>query len=149
MTSPNHDVTVRASLPAEVGKLGEVMSAIAETGALVGGVEIVESTGVSVTRDIALRVRDEAHAESVSQAMAGVEGVDVEGITDRAIVRHVAGKIGMRRRGIEMRRRGIRALASPKAAIAAVARKRLRSMPCDAKTVGRQPPARTACPKWT
>jgi malate dehydrogenase (oxaloacetate-decarboxylating) len=98
VSSPNHDVTVRASLPAEVGKLGELMSAIAETGALVGGVEIVESTGASVTRDIALRVRDEAHAETVSQAMAGVEGVDVEGIADRAIVRHVAGKIGMRNR---------------------------------------------------
>ena len=98
MSSPSHDVTIRASLPSEVGKLGELMSAIAETGALIGGVEIVETTAVSVTRDVALRVRDEAHAEDVSQAMASVEGVDVEGIADRAIVRHVSGKIGMRNR---------------------------------------------------
>ncbi len=98
MSGPTHSLTVRATIPARVGMLGEVMAAIAAEQALVGGVDIVRSTSDEVTRDIAVLVHDDAHGERVRRAIAGVSGTTVEGVADRAILAHAGGTLGMRNR---------------------------------------------------
>lgn len=98
MSSPTYSLTIRATIPAQVGMLGQVMAAISGTGALVGGVDLVRSTKDSVTRDMAVLVRDEAHGEEVREAVAHVPGVVVEGVADRVILAHAGGKMGMRNR---------------------------------------------------
>ncbi len=98
MSGPTHSLTIRAAIPARIGMLGEVMAAIAAQDALVGGVDIVRSTSESVTRDVAVLVRDDAHGERVRVAIAQVADVEVEGVADRALLAHAGGKIGMRNR---------------------------------------------------
>lgn len=98
MSHANHSITLRAVIPAQVGMLGRVMAAIGESGAEVGGVDIVRSAKSSVTRDITVYVRDDAHAEAVRTATEGVEGVRVEAVSDRVFQSHLGGMVGMRNR---------------------------------------------------
>jgi len=98
VSGPTHSLTIRATIPARVGMLGEVMAAIASEEALVGGVDIVRSTSDTVTRDMAVLVRDDLHGERVRIAIAEVADVEVEGVADRALLAHAGGKVGMRNR---------------------------------------------------
>lgn len=98
MSQPNYSLTVRATIPARVGMLGRVMAAIGDAGGQVGGVDIVRSGKESVTRDIAVYARDEAHGAEVTRAVGGVEGVTVESSVDRVFLAHAGGKVGMQNR---------------------------------------------------
>ncbi len=98
MPQANHSLTIRATIPARVGMLGRVLAAIGEAGAEVGGVDIVRSGKESVTRDIAVRVRDDEHGAAVARAAEGVEGVTVESVVDRVMLAHAGGMVGMQNR---------------------------------------------------
>jgi malate dehydrogenase (oxaloacetate-decarboxylating) len=98
MSQSNYSLTIRANIPAKVGMLGKVMGAIGDAGGQVGGVDIVRSSKDSITRDITVYARDDAHGEAVIRALADVEGVTVESSTDRVFLTHVGGKIGMENR---------------------------------------------------
>jgi malate dehydrogenase (oxaloacetate-decarboxylating) len=98
MSQANHSLTIRATIPARVGMLGRVLAAIGEAGAEVGGVDIVRSGKETVTRDIAVRVRDDEHGAAVARAAEGVEGVAVEAVVDRVMLAHAGGMVGMQNR---------------------------------------------------
>jgi malate dehydrogenase (oxaloacetate-decarboxylating) len=98
MSHANHSVTIRAAIPARVGMLGQVMAAIGQAGAEVGGVDIVRSGKNAVTRDITAYVRDDEHADAVRAATEAIEGVTVESVSDRVFQSHLGGKVGMRNR---------------------------------------------------
>jgi malate dehydrogenase (oxaloacetate-decarboxylating) len=98
MSHPNYSLTIRATIPARVGMLGKVLGAIGDAGGQVGGVDIVRSGKESVTRDIAVYARDEAHGAEIAGAVGGVEGVAVESSVDRVFLAHAGGKVGMQNR---------------------------------------------------
>jgi malate dehydrogenase (oxaloacetate-decarboxylating) len=96
MSHANYSLTIRASIRADIGMLGRVLAAIGDAGGLVGGVDIVRSSSTEVTRDITVLARDEAHAGKVRDAIDAIEGVTVEGSSDRVFLTHTGGIIGMR-----------------------------------------------------
>lgn len=98
MSHPNYSLTIRATIPARVGMLGKVLGAIGDAGGQVGGVDIVRSGKESVTRDIAVYARDEAHGAEVAAAVDRVDGVAVESSIDRVFRAHAGGKVGMQNR---------------------------------------------------
>jgi malate dehydrogenase (oxaloacetate-decarboxylating) len=98
MSYANHSLTIRAVIPAGQGMLGRVLAAISDAGGDVVGVDIVRSRKDSVTRDITVYTSDEAHGEALQAAVSGVEGVKIEGVTDRIFMSHVGGKVGMQNR---------------------------------------------------
>lgn len=98
MPQANHSLTIRATLPARVGMLGSVLAAIGEAGGEVGGVDIVRSGKETVTRDIAVRARDDAHGAAIAEAVGGIEGVVVESSVDRVFLAHAGGMVGMQNR---------------------------------------------------
>ena len=98
MSQSNYSLTVRANIPAQVGMLGKVMAAIGEAGGQVGGVDIVRSSKDTVTRDITVYARDDAHGGAIGAALGAVAGVVVESSTDRVFRAHMGGKIGMENR---------------------------------------------------
>jgi malate dehydrogenase (oxaloacetate-decarboxylating) len=98
MSHANYSLTIRAVIPARVGMLGQVMGAIGEAGAQVGGVDIVRSTKDAVTRDITVYAADDAHSGAIRAAVEGVEGVRVESVNDRVFLSHLGGKVGMQNR---------------------------------------------------
>jgi malate dehydrogenase (oxaloacetate-decarboxylating) len=98
MSHANYSLTIRAVIPARVGMLGQVMAAIGDADGQVGGVDIVRSAKQTVTRDITVYARDEAHGEAIRAALEGVEGVRVESVSDRVFLSHQGGKVGMQNR---------------------------------------------------
>ena len=98
MSQANYSLSVRAAIPAKVGMLGRVLGAIGDAGAQVGGVDIIRSSSDTVTRDISVYARDEAHGEEIRAAVEAVEGVVVESVFDRVFLSHAGGKVGMQNR---------------------------------------------------
>ena len=99
MPSPSsYSLTIRARIASQVGNFGRVMAAIGDTGAEVGGVDIVRSTKDAVTRDITVMARDEEHGAQVVDALRGLDGVEVVSASDRVFLSHVGGTIGMQNR---------------------------------------------------
>ena len=98
MSQSNYSLTIRANIPAKVGMLGKVMGAIGDAGGQVGGVDIVRSSKDTITRDITVYARDDAHGDAIVRALADVDGVAVESSTDRVFLTHLGGMIGMENR---------------------------------------------------
>jgi malate dehydrogenase (oxaloacetate-decarboxylating) len=98
MSYANHSLTIRAVIPAGQGMLGRVLAAIADAGGDVVGVDIVRSRKDAVTRDITVHATDEAHGEALQAAVSGVDGVKIEGVSDRIFNSHAGGKVGMQNR---------------------------------------------------
>lgn len=96
--SPSSSLTIRAEIAAEIGNFGRVMAAIGDAGGEVGGVDIVRSTKTTVTRDITVHVRDQAHGAAVAAALDALEGINVVDSSDRVMLAHTGGKITMKNR---------------------------------------------------
>ncbi len=96
--APNSTLTIRARIASEIGNFGRVMAAIGETGADIGGVDIVSSAKDSVTRDITVATRDDAQADAVLAALSGLTGVDVISSHNGTMMAHVGGTLTMRNR---------------------------------------------------
>ena len=98
MSNASYSLTFRVNIPSQVGSLGRVLAAIGDADGQVGGVDIVRSSKESVTRDITVYARDEAHGEAIGAAIGALEGVRVESMVDRVFMAHAGGKVGMQNR---------------------------------------------------
>ena len=98
MSQSNYSLTIRVNIPSRVGMLGQVLAAIADADGQVGGVDIVRSSAATVTRDISVYARDDAHGTAIGEALRAVSGVEVESIADRVFLSHMGGKVGMENR---------------------------------------------------
>lgn len=96
--SPSTSLTIRTQIAAEIGNFGRVVAAIGATGAEVGGVDIVRSTKSAVTRDITVYLRDAAHGDAIVAALNALDGVEVQGTSDRVMLSHAGGKMTMQNR---------------------------------------------------
>ncbi len=96
--APNSTLTIRARIASEIGNFGRVMAAIGETGADIGGVDIVSSAKDSLTRDITVATHDNAQADAVLAALSGLTGVDVISSHNGTMMAHVGGTLTMRNR---------------------------------------------------
>ena len=96
--SPSTSLNIRTQIAAEIGNFGRVMAAIGAAGAEVGGVDIVRSTKSAVTRDITVYVRDAEHGDTVVAALNDLDGVEVQGTSDRVMLSHAGGKMTMQNR---------------------------------------------------
>jgi malate dehydrogenase (oxaloacetate-decarboxylating) len=98
MSHVNYSLTIRTVIPARVGMLGQVMAAIGDAEGQVGGVDIVRSAKETVTRDITVLARDDAHGDTIRAALETIEGVTVESVNDRVFLSHQGGVVGMQNR---------------------------------------------------
>jgi len=96
--SPSSSLTIRAEIAGKIGNFGRVMAAIGDTGAEVGGVDIVRSTKSGIIRDITVYIRDAAHGAAVVGALDTLDGITVLSANDRVMLSHVGGKLTMQNR---------------------------------------------------
>lgn len=94
----SYSLTIRAEIPAKVGVFGRVMAAIGEVGGEIGGVDIVRSTRDAMIRDLTVFARDAAHGDAVTKAVSKLRGVRVISSSDRVVLSHTGGKVGMQNR---------------------------------------------------
>ena len=89
---------IRVMILDKPGYLGKVASAIGNAGGNIGDIRLV-GTGLDYnTRDITVFTDDEAHLETVLEAMGKVEGVILSDIIDPVLELHQGGKIEVRSR---------------------------------------------------
>ena len=96
--SASYSITMRVHIPQRPGSFGRVASAIGETGAILGAIDLVRVEGGTVVRDVTVSCADSAHGEAVVEAVRGVEGVEVASVSDRTFLMHRRGKIEIRGR---------------------------------------------------
>ncbi|HEX9235211.1 MAG TPA: malic enzyme-like NAD(P)-binding protein, partial [Actinomycetota bacterium] len=93
--SAGYALTLRVNLQNVPGTLGRLTTAIGEAGGDIGAVDLVEHRGGVVVRDIAVKARDEIHAEAIVAAARMVGGVEVRTVHDRVFEIHRGGKISI------------------------------------------------------
>ncbi len=73
--------------------VGEITSAIGDTGGDIGAIDIVSANKNTVTRDYTVNAGNVEHSSRIVDAIKGVAGVEVLSISDRTFLIHLGGKI--------------------------------------------------------
>jgi malate dehydrogenase (oxaloacetate-decarboxylating) len=90
---PAHTVTVRLVAHPSPTLLPRLSDAVAEAGAIVVGVDLVDVGAGGATVDLTLQGRDEAHVSEVVDALGSLDGCRVRRVSDRTFLAHLGGKI--------------------------------------------------------
>jgi malate dehydrogenase (oxaloacetate-decarboxylating) len=91
--SASYSLTMRVRLPQRPGSFGRVASAIGETGAILGAIDLVRVEEGHVVRDVTVACADVGHGEAVVEAIRALDGVSVDSVSDRTFLMHRGGKI--------------------------------------------------------
>src|SRR5688572_17295136 len=86
--SASYSLTLRIELDNEPGMLGEVTSAIGETGGSVGAIDIVKATHGKLMRDITVDAPSREQWEPIIEAVRQIDGVELLDVTDRTFNMH-------------------------------------------------------------
>ena len=91
----SYSLTFRLGMPADHG-LEAIRAAVRDTGAAVGALDLVESHGSRVIRDVAVSARDATHGDELLAVLGRLEGVEVISTSDRVMDLHFGGKLAIR-----------------------------------------------------
>jgi malate dehydrogenase (oxaloacetate-decarboxylating) len=94
--SASYSFTMRLRMPQHGGTFAGVAHTIADTDAMLGAIDLVRVESSQVVRDVTVSCGDSAHAEAVVRAVRGLEGVQVDSVSDRTFLMHKGGKIEVR-----------------------------------------------------
>jgi malate dehydrogenase (oxaloacetate-decarboxylating) len=92
----DYRMTVRIEIPNEPGQFAQLATTLAEEGANLGAIDIVEVGRHKMVRDITFDAQSEAHAERVVGRLRSLPGVRVRSASDRVFLMHLGGKIATR-----------------------------------------------------
>src|SRR5215469_11352745 len=89
-------MTVRVEIRNRPGAFAELATAVAQEGASLGAIDIVEARRDRMVRDITFDAQSEAHAQRVLDKLRALPGVRVRSFSDRIFLLHLGGKISTR-----------------------------------------------------
>jgi malate dehydrogenase (oxaloacetate-decarboxylating) len=89
------DCTYRVQIPHHAGQLARVARAIAEGEGIIGDIVTVSLGREHSVRDITIEVRDSAQASRIAELINQLDGVTVLWHQDRALLRHLDGKLNV------------------------------------------------------
>jgi malate dehydrogenase (oxaloacetate-decarboxylating) len=92
----DYRMTVRVEIPNKPGMFAEMATAIAQEGASLGAIDIVEARRDRMVRDITFDAQSEAHAQRVLDRLRSLPHVKVRSASDRVFLLHLGGKISTR-----------------------------------------------------
>jgi malate dehydrogenase (oxaloacetate-decarboxylating) len=87
------DCTYRVQIPHHAGQLAQVAQAIADGQGLIGDVVTVSLGREHSIREITVEVRDIPQSDRIADLIGGLRGVKVLWHQDRALLRHIGGKL--------------------------------------------------------
>src|ERR1700729_218384 len=87
------DCTYRVQIPHHAGQLARVARAIADGEGLIGDVVTVSLGREHSIRDITVEVRDTPQSDRIAELVDALDDVKVLWHEDRALLRHVGGKL--------------------------------------------------------
>ena len=93
--SVSYSITVRLEVPASGLEMSRLTQAVEASGGMVAAFDVT-SSGVDRLRiDVTCAARDTDHAETIVNSLRGLEGVDVQRVSDRTFLMHLGGTIEM------------------------------------------------------
>ena len=93
--SPGYSITLRVAVSSSAGSTTDLASAVAETGAAVTALDIVESSHDAIVVDVTCNTVDEEHAEKISEVINSRPGMSVRKVSDRTFLLHLGGKLSV------------------------------------------------------
>ncbi|OSM42170.1 NAD-dependent malic enzyme [Nesterenkonia sp. PF2B19] len=91
--SPGHSITYRVAAPASFSASTDLAAVIADHGAALTALDVIESTRSELVVDVSCDTRGPDHAQEIEQALAALDGVDVRKSSDRTFLLHLGGKL--------------------------------------------------------
>ncbi|HEV7744659.1 MAG TPA: malic enzyme-like NAD(P)-binding protein [Pyrinomonadaceae bacterium] len=91
--SDSYSLTLRVRLSTRAGTLGEVATAIGRAGGDIGAIDIVSAARDHIVRDITVNTVSSEHEDAIVKAVAAIDGITVEHVSDRTFLMHLGGKI--------------------------------------------------------
>jgi malate dehydrogenase (oxaloacetate-decarboxylating) len=91
--SASFSATLRAHLEDRPGAFADLARAIADTGGLLGAIDLVRVESGKKIRDVTVFGGDAEHLERIVAAARAVPGIEVEYVSDRTFLLHLGGKI--------------------------------------------------------
>jgi malate dehydrogenase (oxaloacetate-decarboxylating) len=92
----DYRMTVRVEILNRPGQFAALATAIAQEGASLGAIDIVEAKRDRMIRDITFDAQSEAHAQKILAKLRTLPGVHVRSASDRIFLLHLGGKIHTR-----------------------------------------------------
>lgn len=94
-SATGYQLLIRLNSEQRPGMLGLITTALGDAGANIMDIDIREAHADRMVRDIRVLCENEDHARQVSDAVAALDGVDLELASDRTFQLHRRGKIGI------------------------------------------------------
>lgn len=94
-TSISYAFCVRLTYANRIGAFVRIAQKISDAGGDLDAVEIVTSNRHTITRNVGIRARNEAHELEIVKALQQVEGVEIGDVHDRVVDLHRGGKISI------------------------------------------------------
>src|SRR3954452_7333237 len=91
--SPGYSITVRVEAPTDPAATARLSSVVAEAGGAITALDVAESHATMLVVDVSCNASDVAHSESITKAIAELEGFQVRKVSDRTFLLHLGGKI--------------------------------------------------------
>lgn len=92
--NPGYSFTVRVQYVNDPGRLGELTTAIGATGGDISGIDIVESTPRTITRDLTINAYNAEHSREILNAIQAL-GITICHVSDRVFLLHLGGKLNI------------------------------------------------------
>src|SRR4029077_9797106 len=89
----DYQMTVRVEIPNQPGQFARIATALAEEGANMGAIDLVDARRDRMVRDITFDAQSQAHAEKVMSRLRSLPGLRVVSASDRIFLLHLGGKI--------------------------------------------------------
>ncbi|MFE6996729.1 NAD-dependent malic enzyme [Microbacterium sp. NPDC057659] len=90
---PGNSITLRIDAPSNFSVTSELAATAAAAGAVITALDVVESHPTTIVVDLTCNTTDEAHAESIRDAVQALDGVHVRQVSDRTFLMHLGGKL--------------------------------------------------------
>ncbi len=94
-SSAGYQLLLRLSSEQQPGMLGRITTTLGDAGANIMDIDIREAHAERMIRDFRVLCDSEEHAKQVSEAVASIDGVDIELASDRTFQLHRRGKIAI------------------------------------------------------
>ncbi len=91
--SPGNSIAIKLRYRNEIGRLAEIMGAIAGAGGSVGAVEVVEADRTHIAREITVNTTGDEHASTIVSAVKLLADVEVLDVFDCTFKLHEGGKL--------------------------------------------------------
>ena len=91
--SASFSATLRVRLSDSPGSFARVANAIGDAGGSLGAIDLVRVDRNEKVRDVTVQASSDEHLEAIVAAVRGVDGVEVEHVSDRTFLLHLGGKL--------------------------------------------------------